>query len=269
MLQNGILHQTSCVDTPSQNGVAKRKNRHLLKIARALLFQMHVPKHFWVDVVSTTYFLINQMSSSALNWNTSFQTFFPNKSLFLIKHRIIGCTCFIRDVRPHVSKLDPMCIFLGYSRVQKGYRCYCPSLRKYLVSTYVTFLKTASFAPSPIHTSQEENDGFLIYTISSPRSAPFPASIKHPITQVYTRRQNPPVSSPIPAASTSYPVPRDDLPITLRKGKCRCVHPIPPFALITICPHIHIHVLLLHSWTLSRHLTMFLKPYLTLIGVVL
>ena len=27
MLQNGILHLTSCVDTPSQNGVAKRKNR--------------------------------------------------------------------------------------------------------------------------------------------------------------------------------------------------------------------------------------------------
>ena len=46
MLQNGILHQTSCVDTPSQNGVAERKNRHLLKTVRALLFQMQVPKHF-------------------------------------------------------------------------------------------------------------------------------------------------------------------------------------------------------------------------------
>ena len=39
MLQNNILHQTSCVDTPLHNGVAERKNRHLLETAPALLFQ--------------------------------------------------------------------------------------------------------------------------------------------------------------------------------------------------------------------------------------
>ena len=67
MLQHGILHQTSCVDTPAQNGVAERKNRHLLETVRALLFQMHVPKHFWADAVSTACFLINRMPSSVLN----------------------------------------------------------------------------------------------------------------------------------------------------------------------------------------------------------
>ena len=33
MLEHGILHQTSYIDTPSQNGVAKRNNRHLLETA--------------------------------------------------------------------------------------------------------------------------------------------------------------------------------------------------------------------------------------------
>ena len=33
MLHNDILHQISCVDTPSQNRVAERKNRHLLETA--------------------------------------------------------------------------------------------------------------------------------------------------------------------------------------------------------------------------------------------
>ena len=37
-LQREILHQTFCVDTPSQNGVAERKNKHLLETPQALLF---------------------------------------------------------------------------------------------------------------------------------------------------------------------------------------------------------------------------------------
>ena len=115
MLQNGILHQISCVDTPSQNGVA---NRHFLETARVLLFQMHVPKHLCVDAFFTTCFLINQMPSSILNWDIPYHIFFPNKPLFPIEPQIFECTCFVRDVRPHVSKLDPkslLCIFLGYS----------------------------------------------------------------------------------------------------------------------------------------------------------
>ena len=38
MTQHGILHQFSCVDTLSQNGVAERKNKHLLETTRAILF---------------------------------------------------------------------------------------------------------------------------------------------------------------------------------------------------------------------------------------
>ena len=67
MLQLGIAHQTSCVDTSSQIGITERNNRHLLETSQALLFQMHVPKHFWGDAVSTARFLINRIPSSILN----------------------------------------------------------------------------------------------------------------------------------------------------------------------------------------------------------
>ena len=100
--------------------MAERKNRHLLETARALLFQMHVPKHFWADAVSTACFLINRMPSSVLNWDTPYHVLFPNQPLFPIEPRIFDYTCFVRNVRPHVSKLDRKslkCIFLGHSRV--------------------------------------------------------------------------------------------------------------------------------------------------------
>ncbi|RDY01625.1 putative mitochondrial protein, partial [Mucuna pruriens] len=39
---NGVVHDLMCVNTPQQNGVAEKKNRHLLEVARALLFQTFV-----------------------------------------------------------------------------------------------------------------------------------------------------------------------------------------------------------------------------------
>ena len=115
----------------------------ILETAQALLFQMNVPKHFWVDAVSITCFFINKMPSSVLNWATPYHQLFLNNLSVPIVPKVFGCTCFVRDVRPQVSKLDPKslkCIFVGYSRVQKGYKCYCPTLQRYFVSTDVTFL---------------------------------------------------------------------------------------------------------------------------------
>ncbi|RVX08140.1 Retrovirus-related Pol polyprotein from transposon TNT 1-94 [Vitis vinifera] len=55
-LQNhDIIHISSCVDTPQQNGVAERKNRHLLEVARCLMFSSNVPNYFWGGSYSHSY----------------------------------------------------------------------------------------------------------------------------------------------------------------------------------------------------------------------
>ena len=87
------------------------------------MFQINFPKHFWADAVSTACFFINKMPSSVFNWATLYHQLFPNNPLFLIDPNVFRCTCFVRDVRPQVSKLDSKslkCIFVGYSRVKKG-----------------------------------------------------------------------------------------------------------------------------------------------------
>ena len=47
MSQYRILHQSSCVHTPQQNGVVERKNQHLIETARTLLLHSNVPFRFW------------------------------------------------------------------------------------------------------------------------------------------------------------------------------------------------------------------------------
>ena len=119
--ENGIIHQSSCVNTPQQNGVAERKNRHILEVARALLFTSHMPSQFWGD--SKSFFLI--------------------RDLVHIFHFVsLGPLCLSTPLGPKRNKFDPRalkCVFLGYSSTQKGYKCYDPVSKKLYVSLDVTF----------------------------------------------------------------------------------------------------------------------------------
>ncbi|RVW82418.1 Retrovirus-related Pol polyprotein from transposon TNT 1-94 [Vitis vinifera] len=154
LAQEGIVHFSSCVDTPQQNGIAERKNRHLLEVARSLMFSMNVPKLFWGQVVLTAAYLINRMSSRVLKFQTPCQTLlksFPTTRLIsTVPLKIFGCSVFVHINQQHRSKLDPRslkCIFLGYSSNQKGYKCYSPVTRKFHNSMDVTFFETQPYYP--------------------------------------------------------------------------------------------------------------------------
>ena len=62
------------------------------------------------------------MPSSVFNWDTPYHILFPNKPLFSIEPRVFGCTSFVRDVRPHVSKLDPKSLRNVSSSVTLGFK---------------------------------------------------------------------------------------------------------------------------------------------------
>lgn len=132
MSRNGILHQTSCPHTPPQNGVAERKNRHLVETTRTLLLHGNVPLRFWGDDVLTSCYLINRMPSSVVNNKIPHSILFPNSPFHPIPPRVFGSTCFVHNLSPGLDKLSARslkCVFLGYHRSQKGYRCYSHTLQ--------------------------------------------------------------------------------------------------------------------------------------------
>ncbi|KAI5313775.1 hypothetical protein L3X38_042951 [Prunus dulcis] len=153
--QHGIIHETTCPQTPQQNGVAERKNRHLLETARALLISTHVPRHHWDDAIVTAVHLINRMPSGVLTFKTPLQVLAqhrPLPSVLVFTPRIFGCVAFVHLHKNQRSKLDPCalrCVFMGYATHQKGYRCYHPPTQLTYVTLDVTFLESDLFFHDP------------------------------------------------------------------------------------------------------------------------
>ncbi|RVW46594.1 Retrovirus-related Pol polyprotein from transposon TNT 1-94 [Vitis vinifera] len=225
MSHHGILHQSSCAHTPKKNGVAERKNRHLVETARTLLLHSNVPFRFWGDVVLIASYLINRMPSSVLHDQIPHSLLFHDQPLYFLPPRVFGCTCFVHILTPGQDKLSAKamkCLFLGYSRLQKGYRCYSLETHQYFISADVTF-----FEDSPFFSTTSESlpvSEVLPIPIVSPPDAMPPRPL-----QVYHRRprvvaplsflEAPADSLPIPSASPAPALPSpNDLPIAVRKG---------------------------------------------------
>ncbi|WZZ27559.1 hypothetical protein YC2023_010960 [Brassica napus] len=147
LAQHGVLHQTSCPYTPQQNGVAERKNRHLMEVARSLMLQANVPKKFWSDAVSTACYLINRTPTKVLDEHAPFEVLNKHKPV-LDYLRVFGCLCYVLipgELRNKLEAKSTKAMFIGYSTTQKGYRCYDPVTRRVLISRDVKFIESRGY----------------------------------------------------------------------------------------------------------------------------
>ncbi|XP_047257055.1 uncharacterized protein LOC107850820 isoform X4 [Capsicum annuum] len=162
LLEKRIVSQCSCPYTPQQNGVAERKNHHLLDVTRTLLIESSVPSKYWVEALSTAVYSINRLPSKVLNLESPyFRLYHKNPSYD--KFHTFGCICFVHLPSSQHNKLSAQStkyVYMGYSTSQKGFLCYDPCSNKFHVSRNVVFFENQYF--------------FSTYVESSPASLLFP-----------------------------------------------------------------------------------------------
>ncbi|KAJ9540013.1 hypothetical protein OSB04_026519 [Centaurea solstitialis] len=141
--KTGIVLETSCTDTPQQNGVVERKHRHILEVARALRFEAGLPIEFWGECVLTAVYLINRLPSNVNKNKTPCEILLKKEPTY--DHlRVFGCLAYAHNNRQSKDKFDERgrpCVFVGYPVAQKGYRVFDLKDGKIFTSRDVTFFE--------------------------------------------------------------------------------------------------------------------------------
>lgn len=142
-LSTAVIHQTTCPHTPEQNGVVKRKHRHLIETTITLLLQVRLPVTFWLEALITAVYLANRLPYSSLHYQVPYVHLY-NTTPNYYNLKPFGCCCY-PWLKPYTShKLLPQstpCVFLGYCDNTKGFRCYDPQTTKVYTSRHVQFLE--------------------------------------------------------------------------------------------------------------------------------
>lgn len=144
---NGIQRQLTVRRSPQQNGVAERKNRTVVEMARSMLIGKGLPKTFWAEAVHTAIYILNRCPTKAVQNRTPFEAWHKKKPV--VDHmRIFGSIAYSHISTPNKDKFDEKnekLIFIGYSDESKGYRLYNPTTGKLVVSRDVIFDEVASW----------------------------------------------------------------------------------------------------------------------------
>lgn len=145
----GIQSQLTTAYSPQQNGVAERKNRSIIEMARCMLLNANLPHTFWGEAVSTAVYIQNRTITRATN-SIPIERWDGTK-VSLNHLKVFGTKCFVHipaEKRKKWDKTSTEMIFMGYDNASKAYRCYDPATKKLTVSRDVKFDNNSQFSPN-------------------------------------------------------------------------------------------------------------------------
>ncbi|GJR67146.1 putative ribonuclease H-like domain-containing protein [Tanacetum coccineum] len=112
-----IKKEFSVARTPQQNGVARRKNRTLIEVARTMLADLKLPTTFWANAVNTACYVQNRALVTKPHNKTPYELFLSRKPTLGFM-RPFGCPVTILNTIDHLGKFDGKAdegFFVGYS----------------------------------------------------------------------------------------------------------------------------------------------------------
>ncbi|KAE8683276.1 TMV resistance protein N-like [Hibiscus syriacus] len=127
--------------SPQQNGVAERKNRTILDMARSMLKSKKLPKEFWAEAVSCAVYLSNRSPTRSV-WGKTPQEAWSGRKPGISHLRTFGSIAHVHVPDERRTKLDDKSesfIFIGYDANSKGYKLYNPDNKKFVISRDVIF----------------------------------------------------------------------------------------------------------------------------------
>jgi len=112
--EHKILCQSSFIDTPQQNGRVKRKHRHVLNVAHALVFQASLSIKFCGECVLAVGHLINRTSIKLLDGKPPYKLLYHQKAFTITSGCLEHYTlCKAREARTNLlPKKGSACLWL-------------------------------------------------------------------------------------------------------------------------------------------------------------
>ncbi|GKA31723.1 putative ribonuclease H-like domain-containing protein [Tanacetum coccineum] len=141
--EKGIKREYSISRTPQQNGVAKRRNKTLIKAARTMLADSKLPTTFWAKVVSTACYVQNRVLIVKPHNKTPYELFRGFKPTLSFM-RPFGCHVPIINTLDSLGKFDGKSdngFFVGYSLSSKAFRVYNTRTKKVEENLHIGFLE--------------------------------------------------------------------------------------------------------------------------------